>query len=145
MFHLLQESWPHLCGSISAFEPFFILNRCSDAGLISAGKLNIHNFNPIALSYLRNLRFPTFIFNCFRKNDTLHITIGMEADYLLLPFGEFNYNLFNTGKSRGFETVLVDHPKLATQLKTMQEQKWILYINTTQFCMKYTKTQTLFS
>jgi site-specific DNA-adenine methylase len=127
MFHLLQESWPQYADPYLRSSLFFILNRCSDQGLISSGKLDMKNFNPIALSHLRNFKVPNFHLQLLPESDTVdHVATDMDADYLLLPLGEFNYNLFNAGKSRGFETVFVDHPKLATHLKKMEEQKWIL-------------------
>ena len=44
-----------------------------------------------------------------------------------LSFLQFNYNLFDYGKSRGNETTIVNHKALATKLKEIdKDQKWIV-------------------
>ena len=70
MFNILQEHWPTYKDPYVRSSLFFLLNRCSSAGLVSSGKLDIKNFNPIALSYLRSfnpsnfhLIFDSLIFN----------------------------------------------------------------------------------
>jgi len=127
MFHLLQESWytyadPYLRSSL-----FFILNRCSSEGMISAGQMDTKNFHPIALSYLQNFKASNFHLRFVQDRDVFdRVPLTEGADYLLFPIGKFNFNLFDGGKSRGHETTIVHHRKLAEQLCTMTEQKWIV-------------------
>jgi hypothetical protein len=127
MFYLLQKSWPQYKDPYLRAALFFILNRCSTHGLISSGKLDMQNFHPLALSYLRNFKIDNFHLNLQTDTDTLDsIESSTPGDFLLLPIGQFNYNLFEGGKSRGLETTVVHHQKIANQLHQMADQKWII-------------------
>jgi|TARA_Y100000310_G_scaffold285455_1_gene308919 site-specific DNA-adenine methylase len=127
MFHLLQESWPTFADPYLRASLFYILNRCSDQGLISTGKMDIKNFNALAISHLRNFKVQNFHLDFIKENEIFDkIPPTINADYLLLPAGRFDYNFFDTGKSRGFETTIIKHKEIAEQLKEMNNQKWIL-------------------
>jgi site-specific DNA-adenine methylase len=131
MFHLLQESWSTYADPYLRSSLFFVLNRCSPEGTISAGKLDTKNFHPIALSYLQNFKVPNFHLRLHEDNDTFErLPRSTGADYLLFPVGNFTFNLFDTGKSRGQETTLVHHRKLAKQLREIKEQKWVVIYKT---------------
>ena len=52
-FHLFQENWPKYQDHYTRSALFFLLNRCSESGWISAGKFDDKNFNPLALSHLK--------------------------------------------------------------------------------------------
>ena len=127
MFHLLQESWSTYSDPYLRSSLFFVLNRCSTDGTVSAGELNTKNFNPLALSYLQNFKVPNFHLRLCADSDTFdRLPTTSGADYLLFPVGDFNFNLFDAGKSRGYETTLVHHRKLSTQLCELKDQKWVV-------------------
>jgi hypothetical protein len=52
LFHYLQESWPQIGDPYMRAAFFFILNRCSEAGEISTGRLSPKRFNPVSLRVL---------------------------------------------------------------------------------------------
>jgi site-specific DNA-adenine methylase len=125
-FHILQENWPQYKDPYVRSALFFMLNRYSKTGLISSGEFNEKNFNPVALSYLKSFKPINFHLNYTTNTDLVDsLKKYNEADYLLLPIGSFSYNLFEHGKSMGFEQTRINHRKLHATLKET-EQKWII-------------------
>ena len=51
--------------------------------------------------------------------------ISPDAGFLLFPLGKFNYNLFESGKSKGFEDSSVHHDALFEKLSKV-DRKWIV-------------------
>tara|TARA_Y100000296_G_scaffold13458_1_gene15644 strand:- start:355 stop:1113 length:759 start_codon:yes stop_codon:yes gene_type:complete len=126
MFHILQENWPKYPDPYARSALFFLLNRCSDSGWISAGKLDHKNFNPVALSYLSRFNPKNFYITCDESEDLLeNIKSTKKADYLLFPVGDFNYNLFEYGKNKGYEMSTVHHKNLCRELKE-NDNKWVV-------------------
>ena len=124
--YLLQEHWTKQKGRTIRSAYFFILNRCSNSGLVSCGKIDRTKFNPIALSHLKNFKadnFYPFLDKCEDPIEALQT--AKRTDYILLPAGKYNFNLFEYGKSRGPETTLVNHKKLHETLKNT-DKRWIL-------------------
>jgi len=125
-FHILQENWPKYKDPYARSALFFLLNRCSESGFISAGKFTPTNYNPIALSYLNNFQVKNFHIKLNKVDNFIEgIENARKSDYLLLPVGKFSYNFFEDGKSRGFEMTTVDHKKLFESLH-QKEEKWII-------------------
>jgi hypothetical protein len=130
MFHLLQETWATYGDPYVRASLFYLLNRCSEKGTVSAGELDPTQFNPLALA-----RLQTFKVNNFYLRETPDTPIFQalphmqEADYVLLPVGSFSYNLFDSGKAASFETTVVKHEKLASQLRTTPKPTILLYKN----------------
>jgi len=125
-FYILQENWPKYADPYMRSAIFFLLNRCSDSGEISAGHLSQQNFNPLALSQLTNFNPNNFYITLDRQEDLIiNIQQATRGEYLFLPVGSFNYNLFEQGKNKGYEMSTVHHTKL---YKTLEEthKKWIL-------------------
>jgi len=125
IFHLLQENWPKYHDPFVRSALFFILNRCSDTGLISSGKFDDKHFNPLSLSRLKNFEITNFALKWNKEEDFPNQVARVEGgDYLLFPVRKFSYNLLQHGKSRGFETVIVNHKQLAQSLYK-ENRKWI--------------------
>jgi hypothetical protein len=130
MFPILQESWPTYKDPYLRSSLFFLLNRCSSNGLISSGELSDKNFNPVALSYLKRFNPQNFHIVLDKESKFINALSKTDADYLLVPVGKFNYNLFDHGKNRGYETTIVNHKELAATLKEIDtDQKWIVVYN----------------
>ena len=124
--YILQESWISQKSRIARSAFFFILNRCSDNGLVSCGKIDRNNFNPTALSHLKNFKADNFYPFLDKCEDPIEaLTTAKSTDYILLPAGNYNFNLFEYGKSRGPDMALIDHRKLHETLKTI-DKKWLL-------------------
>jgi len=125
IFYLLQESWPRYPDPFVRSALFFILNRCSRSGLISSGKFDDKNFNPISLSRLKNFKPINFALKWNQHEDfPTHLSRVEGGDVLLFPIGKFSYNFFDHGLNRGFETVMVDHKQLRRILQE-EKRKWI--------------------
>jgi len=130
MFTSMQENWFRKENAAVRVVYFFLLNRCSEGGHISSGKLNKQHFNPMALSHMKNFK-PQNFFIKFDKEEDFLSTLGEndESEYLLFPVGECSYNFFEHGKNKGFETTMVHHEGLSEMLK-QRDKKWVvLYKN----------------
>ena len=126
IFHILQENWPTYYDPYVRSALFFLLNRCSENGLISTGRLDTKNYNPFAVSQLKKFRANNFHIEWDQTDEFIKgIENARKADYLLLPVGKFSYNFFEHGKSRGFEMTPVDHQKLFETLHKT-EDKWVV-------------------
>ena len=129
LFKVYQEKWnsydsPHIRAAF-----FFILNRCSDTGKISSGQFSLDNYSPMAVSRVKNFRFP----------DNFHLTydtcsLGQflsdhtdEQTYLFVSAGNFNYNLFNHGKSVGPEDTPIDHKLMARHVANRKNKILVSY------------------
>jgi len=144
LFYIFQENWPKYKDHFTRSALFFLLNRCSENGCISAGKFNDKNFNPIALSHLKNFS-PKNFFLTLDKADTLNETItsaSQKGDYLLLPIGKFDYNFFEYGKSKGYEMTTILHKELSESLNDI-EKKWIVLYKTHPHLFKLYKNHNI--
>tara|TARA_Y100000296_G_scaffold13351_1_gene15529 strand:- start:355 stop:1113 length:759 start_codon:yes stop_codon:yes gene_type:complete len=126
VFHVFQENWPKYHDPYARSALFFLLNRCSDSGWISAGKPIYENFNPIALSYLNRFNPKNFHIVWDKPEDLIeNIESIKETDYLLLPVGKFSHNFFEHGVNKGHEMSTVHHKNLCETLKK-NDHKWIV-------------------
>ena len=132
MAHLMQEGWAGYKDPFVRAALFFLLNRYSDVASPSRGHVRLDAYNPIASMRFRRLpELQNFFVNFHHDDDYM---IGIEesppADYFLFPVGKFNYNLFEHGKSTGYETVSVNHRELREKLHSIGDQKaMIIYHN----------------
>jgi len=130
MFTTLQETWFKRKDPDARAAYFFLLNRCSERGLVSSGKLDKKYFNPVSLSHMINFK-PKNFFIKFDSQENFLDALPEEdgSKYLLFPVGECSRNLFEVAKNRGAETTPIHHHKLSETLK-QQPKKWVvLYKN----------------
>ena len=130
MFPILQENWVSYQDPYIRSALFFLLNSCSEYGRVSSGPLNVANYNPMSLSYIKSYKpLPTFHLTHTDAKEWLSV-VGAEtsADYLYVPAGRFAYNLFAHGKSIGWEETEVNHRLLLKKLSSIQT-KWIVTYN----------------
>jgi len=125
MFTILQETWFKKRDPHARVAYFFLLNRCSEGGLISSGKLDKTHFNPASLSHLKNFKVKNFYIKFDKEEDFLE-TLEEEdgSEYLLFPVGSCSHNFFERGKNKGFETTMVHHEGLSEILK-QRNKKWV--------------------
>jgi len=129
LFHILQENWPKYPDPFARSALFFLLNRCSESGWISAGKLNHKNFNPIALSHLSRFKPQNFYILWDQDKElTESVQEADDADYLLLPLGKFSYNFFEESMSRGFEETSINHVALSQKVKELDKKVILDYL-----------------
>ena len=127
-FNILQENWPkykdpHLRSAI-----FFLLNRCSDNGLVSSGQMTNENFNALALTTLKNFKVDNFHLK-FDDEKTLYtdlLSVPSE-EYVILPSLNFTFNLLEHGKIRTFETTAINHQELRTTMDNMENSTLLIY------------------
>jgi len=125
MFTILQDTWPSHPNSYTRAAFFFLLNRCSDVGLVSSGKFADEGLNSLAIINLERLQIKNFEL-CLDKTDNYldGIQDVPADDYLLFPAGRYSLNLFEKGKSKGIESTLVNHRELCSRLKS-EQRKWV--------------------
>ena len=137
-FYILQENWAKYKDPYIRSAFFFMLNRCSERGLISSGEFDLDRLNPISVKHLESFRASNFHLT-YDKNETLISSIqrASNSNFLLLPMGKFSLNLFEHGKSLGLEQTSVHHKKLNLLLNGL-DKKWVLiYKNHPGVCALY--------
>jgi len=125
-FSILQESWTSYDNPYTRAGFFFLLNRCSEMGLISSGKMRREDFNSLALINLQRFKIKNFDIMLDKKEDYLNsIEDTKDGEYLLFPVGSYGLNLFEQGKNKGFESTTIHHKNLYEKLKN-EDRKWII-------------------
>lgn len=132
LFHAMQEAWSGYKDPFVRAAIFFILNRCSEEGMISKGEINFDRYNALCLSRLRPLKdMQYFHLMRTREYDFLKsIESDPETekyDYLLFPVGKFSYNLFEDGKSAGHEETKVNHSDIENFFKKQNQKSILVY------------------
>lgn len=125
-FHILQENWAKYKDPYIRSAFFFMLNRCSESGLISSGEFDVDRLNPVSINHLKNFCASNFHLT-YDTNETLISSIkkATSSSLLLLPMGKFSLNLFEHGKSLGLEQTLIQHKNLSLFLNNLNK-KWVL-------------------
>jgi len=125
-FHILQENWATYKDPFVRAALFFVLNRSSQSGFISAGKLDTQSYHPLSLSRLKSFKTKNFHIQLDNPNEDYLCGIAKapKDDITLIPAGQFSYNFFEHGKNKGFEMSGVVHQELWETLQN-KEGKWI--------------------
>lgn len=127
-FTTLQEIWHQHESPFIVASMFFILNRCSENGLVSCGELVPENYTPLALSRLKKFAFPEhFYLTHSNTNPVDRIIQETDADYILLPAGKFSYNLFEYGKNIGIENTPLNHRHVAHAMSKSNHKVVAIY------------------
>ena len=128
-FDYLQENWPKQHGEYIRSALFFTLNRCSDTGFISSGNLSLDNFNRVSLAALNSFR-PPKNFHLVHDADLYEsLQKNTEATHTVVNIGKYDYNLFDTGKSFGYEETIVNHSKVKNILFETNKKMALIYKN----------------
>ena len=127
-FSTLQETLPTQKDIFMRSSIFFLLNRCSESGYASFGKYDDSSYNSYALRRLKNFRAPSN-FNFFYHNQSMHseMTKKSDCDYVIAPSLNFNFNLFEHGKSVSYDTHNVVHATLKSYLQTTHKKAILIY------------------
>ena len=131
IFNLLQENWHTYRDPYTRTALFLLLNWSSETGLISSGKFQKAVYNPLRLEKVSRFNPSNFHLSFLDPRTSVINSISSDnnCDYLLIPAGRFNYNLFEHGKSIGREQTTINHADFFSCLKELT-QKWIvLYKN----------------
>lgn len=127
MFEILQETWPSYPNPYVRSAIFFLMNVCSDQGLLSSGQLDITSFNKHSLNRLKTYEKPANLFITLDKEENIVDTIveSNPTDFLVFPLPAYSYNLFEHGTSVGFEETRINHDQLFRKLDNIKK-KWIV-------------------
>jgi site-specific DNA-adenine methylase len=126
LFPILQKNWHTYDDPFLRAAFFYALNRGSSTGQISSGEITNEGFNVVASRRLRRFKLENLSIAWEQEDDWIKSvpTTASQDEILLLPVGKFSYNLSDYGKSRGPETTMVNHRRLATHLKEV-EARWV--------------------
>lgn len=130
-FKVFQEKWFTYENKYLRSALFFLLNRCSEDGLVSSGDLKQENYNILAMKNVQNFKKPENFSVNYLKNPgqelTNFIDLQTESDFIYVPVGQFTYNLFEDGKSYGPEETRINNRSLKNILGA--DKKIILHYN----------------
>ena len=130
VFSILQDMWhTHKSPFIKA-SLFFIMNRCSANGLISSGEIEYERLTPVAISKLKSFYIPEDFHLSYTKGEpslSRQVNQAPPESYNLIPAGNFNYGLFEHGKSVAVEETRINHRELMDLCKT--DSKVVLVYN----------------
>ncbi len=125
---LMQDRWSGLRDHYVRAAMFFLLNVYSSDGQVSAGRLSFKNYNPLLLNRLTQCSFENLRINFYKDENPLDGLNYVEGgDYMILPFGKYDYNLFEDGKSYGRETTPLNHMAAKLKFDELQQKAIILY------------------
>ena len=128
MLYYLQEDWPTYKDPYMRSCMFFLLNRFSSTGEQSKGVLSYDNYNPIVLSRLKNLDSKNFTLNLINSDNFIEpLHKKPDDEYVLMPVGNFGYNLFEHGMNEGWETTKVNHNQLKDFLHQTNKKTLLVY------------------
>lgn len=137
-FEVLQKNWLKFPDPYVRTGFFLLLNRASDMGYVSHGALIEDDSTKKTIDDLS--RFVTQNFHvAFDKEDNFIDSvrnIDTQCDYIFLPIGKFSLNIFEEGKSEGFEQTKVIHKEVRDFIDNTDKKVILLY--------KYSKAVTDF-
>lgn len=128
--YLLQDNWHERKDSLERSSFFFMLSKYSDSGYASHGNLDKKRLNALHINRIKNFKCEDLYIlfdQCDDPTDTF--VTAKDTDFILLPIGDFSYNLFDQGKNIGPDMYLFDHNKIK-KLVVEMDKKWSLVYNT---------------
>lgn len=109
----LQEVWHKQENPFLLAALFFTLNRSSDTGYVSSGAVDLEKLTPVIIQKIKTFVAPeNFHINYMESDIHDKIKCDTESDYILLPAGDFEYGLFDHGKSLAIEQTYIKHREL---------------------------------
>ena len=128
IFNILQENWPKYKDPYLRSALFFLLNRCSNNGMISMGQMTSDHFNPLAFTTLKNFKINNFhlLLDDEEYLDKVIPTLN-EEEWLLFSNLAFSFNLLEHGSLRAFETTPTNHTKLKTTIDDLSNNAVLIY------------------
>lgn len=127
--YILQDNWLQYSDSAQRATFFYMLCRYSDVGYASHGNLDKKRLSALHISKLKKFKCDDLyiLFDQCQDMTDAFVT-AKETDYILLPIGDFSYNLFEKGKSVGPDMYIFEHNKIKN-LITGFDKKWAMVYN----------------
>lgn len=128
MFEVYQDRFAHFRDPFIRAATFFVLNQCSDSGMVSSGYLKNSESDPLLQSYLKTFSPYNFHMKLDEEEDIVQsFEKTQDEEYILLPIGQFSANLFEEGKSAGLEETKIYHKKIKEFFVTTNKKTILLY------------------
>ena len=117
----LQESWHNYTNSPFLLSSlFFMLNRTSDTGLASFGNIDLSKLSPVVIQKIKTFQMPDNFHVSYLDKEFIELVKDDSSDYLFVPAGDFDFGLFEHGKSVAVEETHIKHREL---LKIFNEKQ----------------------
>ena len=127
--YLLQENWTSYDKQKDRATFFYILSKCSEAGLASCGKIDKKRLNSRNITNLKRFKIKNlYPFYDNAKDPLEGIKSAKHTNFLFFPIGDYNYNLFDQGKNIGPDMPLINHTDIRNILKET-DKKWVAVYN----------------
>jgi len=127
--YLLQENWISYERQRDRATFFYILSKCSESGLASCGKINKNRLTTRHIGNLKRFKIKNlYPFYDNTKDPLEGIKTAKDTNFLFLPVGDYNYNLFDQGKNVGPDMSLINHTDIRRVLKETKK-KWVMVYN----------------
>ena len=124
----LQDRWSGLRDHYVRAATFFLLNSYSKDGTISSGRLSFGAFSPLTLNRIKQCSFENLRINFYKDEKPFEGMKYLEgSEYIILPLGKYNYNLFEDGKAYGHETTPIDHTTARFKFDEIKEKAFVIY------------------
>ena len=132
IMYAMQESWASYKDPFIRSAVFFLLNRYSSQGLVSSGEIDFERYNPVCLRRLKPLKNLQNFHLTRTKSENFVDDIESSAtqqnvDYVVVPVGKYNYNLFEDGKSMSHEGTKIDHTEIEKYFKQQKHNTILIY------------------
>tara|TARA_B100000700_G_scaffold255727_1_gene288613 strand:- start:574 stop:1338 length:765 start_codon:yes stop_codon:yes gene_type:complete len=127
-FVILQENLPLYRDAFVRSSLFFLLNRCSETGQISCGKFNVENYTAHSVNQIRRFIRPKQFSVHKQQNAIFPIEKSkVDGEYVLFPTLKFSYNLFESGRSRSYDSHAVNHQRLKKAMSNTSRKVILVY------------------
>ena len=127
MLYYLQENWPAYKDPYLRSSLFFILNRCSESGRPSLGEISYDSYNPHALHRLKTVDDTNLSIELIPSDFLEDLRQRPSDEYVLMPIGDYSYNLFEHGKSESWEITRVNHEEVRKFIKETNKNTILAY------------------
>ena len=130
-FAVFQETWYQNPKEYSRVVLYYILNMCSENGVVSLGKMDKEKLKPLHISRLNNFRINNFypFFDDNSEDSLASLDTAKETDYVLFPVGDYSLNLFEKGKNKGPDMYTFNHKKIHARVEDLDKKCILLYKN----------------
>ena len=127
-FDILQKEWITYKDPFVRSAFFFLLNRCSNLGMITHGEFDIKNYTPFAISDLRQFT-PKNFYLLYSEDEKLEESLGKTKDctHVLVHAGKFSFNFFEHGATESLEETKFNHNKLLDSLSKIDKKVVAIY------------------
>lgn len=104
-FDILKERWYAYKDPYVRSALFFLLNRCSNLGMVSHGDFDTTNYNVIALRDLRSFQIKNFNIQYVEQYQNEKVEINLFSP------GKYHYDVLDIEEPRGIEESSFKHTK----------------------------------